>query len=62
MTYAIKIVDDKGKLIGELMTATPNDILKFINKGLHVINQATNTEITAQEITSVIGVSDGVIN
>lgn len=61
-TYAIQIVDDSGNQIGELMTATPNEIIKFINKGFIVIDKMTGSRLTEQMMTSVVGVSDGLIN
>ena len=60
--YSITILDQSGKKIGELMTATQTDILQFINKGFTVVDMATGTNITAESMTSTIGVSDGLIN
>ena len=62
MTYSIKIVDNKGQLIGEKMTASKDDVLKFINKGFTVIDQTTGSELTPQSLTATMGVSDGFIN
>lgn len=62
MTYAIKILDSNGSLIGKLVAATSEDVMKFINKGLIVIDIATNEQITMEMITSKIGVSDGFID
>lgn len=62
MTYSIKIVDNKGQLIGEMMTASKDDVLKFINKGFTVIDQTTGSELTPQSLTATMGVSDGFIN
>lgn len=59
--YAIKILDDKQKLIGEMMTASCSDIVKFINKGFTVINIETNQEITLESMNETLGVSDGTI-
>lgn len=61
-TYSIQIVDDSGNQIGELMTATPNEIIKLINKGFIVIDKMTGSRLTEQMMTSVVGVSDGLIN
>ena len=38
-SYSITILDRNGKKIGELMTATRSDIMKFINKGFTVVGQ-----------------------
>ena len=62
MTYAIKILDSNGSLIGKLVAATSEDVIKFINKGLIVIDIATNEQITMEKVTSKIGVSDGFID
>ena len=59
--YAIKILDDKQKLIGEMMIASCSDIVKFINKGFTVINIETNREITLESMNETLGVSDGTI-
>ena len=61
-TYSITILDQQGKKIGELMTATPTDILQFINKGFTVIDRMTGQELTEASVSSVIGVSDGLIS
>ena len=60
--YSIIIYDNNNKIIGELMTATTTDIIKFINKGFHVTNKITGNDITIDELTQNIGVSDGVID
>jgi hypothetical protein len=62
MTYNIKILDKNGLKIGELMTAGPMDVLKFITKGFVVIDQTTGQPITENMINSQIGVSDGMIS
>ena len=60
--YSIIIYDNNNKIIGELMTATPTDIIKFINKGFRVVNKITGNDITIDELKQNIGVSDGVID
>lgn len=60
-TYAIKILDTKGMVIGEMMTATTEDIMKFLNKGFTVIDIHTEALITQDTISSRIGTSDGLI-
>lgn len=62
MTYSIKIFDDKGGLIGQLPTATPQDIMKYINKGFIVKDINTGREITLADVNSNVGVSDGFID
>ena len=61
-TYSIDIIDKQGKQVGELMTATPMQILSFINKGFDVIDKATGLKMSEEMLTSTIGVSDGVID
>lgn len=61
MTYSIKIVDDKGTLIGKLMTASSSDILNLIGKGFTIIDIHTDKEITAEDVSSVVGISESVI-
>lgn len=60
--YAIKISDNEGQQIGELMKASPVDILKYIEKGFTVTNKATNEIMTMDMVTPCIGVSDGFID
>lgn len=59
--FPIKILDDKGKVIGELMTATNSDVAKLINKGFTVVNIETNQVMTLESVTDTLGVSDGTI-
>lgn len=62
MTYSIKIYDNQGSVIGELLTATPQDIMKYINKGFVVIDINTNKELTMNDVSETVGVSDGFID
>lgn len=62
MSYSIIILDNHGKKVGELMTATSDEVIKFINKGFTVIDRASGTSLTEQDVMSTVGVSDGVIN
>lgn len=59
MTRPIKIVDSDRKPIGELMTATNTEILKYISKGFTVIDRRTGEVITESDVSEVLGVSDG---
>lgn len=59
--FPIKILDENGKMIGELMTPSAAEIGKFINLGFTVINIETNEEVTMESITDNLGVSDGSI-
>lgn len=59
MTRPIKIVDSDHKPIGELMTATNTEILKYISKGFTVIDRRTGEVITESDVSEVLGVSDG---
>jgi hypothetical protein len=58
---SIKILDDNSQLVGELMTASNTDILKYLSKGLKVVDARTNESITTEMVSSEIGVSDGEI-
>lgn len=62
MTYSIIILDNHGKKVGELMTATSDEVIKFINKGFTVVDRASGISLTEQDVMSTVGVSDGVIN
>lgn len=62
MSYSIIILDSHGKKVGELMTATSDEVIKFINKGFTVIDIASRVPLTEQDVMSTVGVSDGVIN
>lgn len=59
MDRAISIRDDKNQPIGELLTASDTDILKYLAKGLKVIDKQTGELITESMITGELGVSDG---
>lgn len=60
--YSITILDRNGKKIGELMTATRSDIMKFINKGFTVVDNSTGMNMTSELMSSTIGVSECIIN
>lgn len=62
MTYSIKIFDTQGSVIGELPTATSQDIMKYINKGFIVVDINTNKSLTMEDVTETVGVSDGLID
>ena len=61
MTFSIKIFDNQGNLIGELPTASADDIVKYLNKGFIVKDISTGRNLTIEDVTSSIGVSDGFI-
>ena len=61
-SYSITILDRNGKKIGELMTATRSDIMKFINKGFIVVDNSTGMNMTSELMSSTIGVSECIIN
>jgi hypothetical protein len=52
---------NSGQVIAELMTASTNDVLKFIEKGFKVVDNFTKQEITESQVLSMTGVSDCVI-
>ena len=60
--YSIKIFDRNGTLIGELPTASAQDIMRYINKGFVVKDLETGRIITLEDVSSVIGASDGFID
>lgn len=60
--YSIKIYDDKGTFIGELPTASANDIMRYINKGFIVKDLSTGQQITMEDINTSVGASDGFID
>lgn len=60
--YSIKIYDDKGTFIGELPTASANDIMRYINKGFIVKDLSTGQQITMEDINASVGASDGFID
>ena len=60
--YSIKIYDDKGTFIGELPTASANDIMRYINKGFVVKDLSTGQPITMEDINASVGTSDGFID
>ena len=43
------------------MTASNQDILAYLEKGLRVVDQQSGEEYTKESVTSAIGVSDGEI-
>ena len=61
MGYQIKIKDSSDKIIGEMMSADNSDILKFINKGMKVIDVQTNKEFAKEEFIHECGISDGLM-
>ena len=62
ITYFIDILDRQGKKFGELPTATQEDIRKFINKGFTVIDKSTGIPFTEDNLSSMIGVSECIID
>lgn len=63
MTYAIKILDNKDNIVGELMNASAEQVRTFIDKGMKVIDIHTNSELSLNNLTidDTVGVSDGLI-
>lgn len=59
MDRQVSIRDEKDQPIGELLKASETDILKYLNKGLKVIDKQTGEVITEAMITGTIGVPDG---
>ena len=61
MTYSIKITDSDNNLIGTLPAATPDQVRKFLKKGLIVIDTQTGNHITEQDLNDLVGVSECVM-
>lgn len=61
-TYNIKVTDKTGELIGEMMTATPEEVRRFAQRGFNVINVENGELITEQTMIDQLGVSDGCIS
>lgn len=60
-TFAIKIKDISGTVIGERMDASVSDILCYISKNLRIFDLCTGQEITEASLSATVGVSDGLI-
>lgn len=58
---AVRVFDSDGKLLAELMDASPSDVLTFIDKGFLVVDM-TNTPIDRDTISNMVGCSDCVIS
>ena len=50
-----------GQVVAELMTATSNDVLKFIQKGFKVVDNFTKRELSESDVLSMVGTSECVI-
>lgn len=50
-----------GQVVAELMTATTDEVLKFIQKGFKVVDNSTKAELSESEVLAMVGVSDCVI-
>lgn len=61
MTFNIKILDSNHKHVGDLMTATVDQIKNLLDKGMIIINRLDDTEITHETIMNMAGVSDGFV-
>ncbi len=59
---AIRVFDNTGKLIAELMDASASDVLTFIDKGFSVVDLTTSTPLDRDVISNMIGCSDCVIS
>lgn len=59
---AIRVFDNTGKLIAELMDASASDVLTFIDKGFSVVDLTTNTPLDRDTVSNMVGCSDCVIS
>jgi len=62
MNYSITITDTNNTKIGELPSATPTQIRKYLKKGLVVIDNNTGNIITEDMLNAVVGVAECVID
>lgn len=61
MTFNIQILDTERNHVADAMNATVDQILRFIRKGMIVINMNTGLEMNEYDLLNLIGVSDCVI-
>lgn len=59
MEHSIKILDQQGQPIGELMKASETEILAYLAKGFVVKDRKTGAIITESDVSCGLGVSDG---
>jgi len=58
MTFNVQIFDTNKKHIADFMNASIDDVLKFIHKGMVVINVLTGQELTESDLLNMVGVAD----
>lgn len=62
MTFNVQIFDNHRNHIADFMNATVDDVMKYLNKGLIVVNLLTGQELREEDLVNMIGVSDSVIS
>ncbi len=61
MTFNIQILDMNHNHVADAMNASMEDVLKFLRKGMVVINMATGLEMSESELLNTVGVADCVM-
>lgn len=57
MTFNIQILDMNHNHIADAMNASVEDVLKFLRKGMIVVNLATGLEMNESDLLNTVGVS-----
>ena len=52
---------NSGLKVAELMTATTDEILKFIRKGFKVVDNFTKQELSESSVLSMVGTGECII-
>jgi len=58
MTFNVQIFDTNHNHIADFMNASVDDVLKFIHKGMIVINLITGNEMKETDLLNTVGVSE----
>ena len=58
MTFNVQIFDANHKHVADFMNASIDDVLKFIHKGMTVVNQLTGEELKEEHLVAAIGVTE----
>lgn len=60
MTFNIQIFDMNRNHIADFMNASVDDVMKYLNKGLIVVNLLTGQELREEDLLNMVGVADSV--
>jgi len=58
MTFNVQIFDSNHNHVADFPKASVDDVLKFIHKGLIVMDLTSGRELTEADFVSMVGVSD----